>query len=202
MNHRQEVDGQLFESRRDPAAFFEPAMALLDGAASPVGFAIEADPSIVRVLVAASGDDRSDRVPAQPLANARRAVTLVPGHRVGALTASDPNPVHDRFELRAVVDLSRRDVGREGDSVTFSNQVDLAPESAARAAQSVVFGLCGAPLFPAPAAAFEARTELPSTHHRSQSMWPSASRRICSASSTRSKTALRRQVLKCVYADS
>jgi hypothetical protein len=60
----------------------------------------------------------------------------------------------------------------------------------------VVEGLVGAPFFPAPAAAFAARTELPSTHHKSQSMCPSASSRICRASSTRSKTPCRRQALK------
>jgi hypothetical protein len=197
MNHRQEIDGQLLEPGRDAAALFEPAIALLDRAALTVGLAIEPYSAIVRVLVDAPRDDGPDRVASQPPANPLGAVALVSGHRCGTLTTTDAHSIHDRFELRAVVDLPRRDVGGEGNSVTFSNQVDFAPESAARAAQSVVVGLARAPLFPAPAAAFEARTELPSTHHRSQSMWPSASSRICSASSTRSNAPWRRQVLKC-----
>ena len=147
MNHRQEVDGQLFEAGGHAPALLEPAIALLDGAASPVGSAIESDPAISRMLVAAPRDDRPDRVPPKPLADARRAVALVPSQRLGALSTPDPHPVHDRFELRALVDLPGRDVGREGYSVTFSNQVDLAPEFAARAAQSVVSGFFGAPLF-------------------------------------------------------
>lgn len=197
MNHRQKVDRQLLESGRYPAAFLEPTVALLDRAAAPVRLPIEAHAPVIGVLVATPRDDRADRVPPQPPANAFGAVALVPGDRLRASASPDPDPVHDRFEFRALVDLARRGVDGEGDSVTFSNQADLARESAARAAQSVVSGLFGAPLFPAPAAAFDARTELPSTHHRSQSMWPSASSRICSASSTRSNTPLRRQVLKC-----
>jgi hypothetical protein len=61
------------------------------------------------------------------------------------------------------------------------NQAELAPESAARVAQCVVFWLTGLlpPTFlEAPAAARLARIELPSTHHRFQSMWPFWSRRI------------------------
>ena len=196
MNHREEIHGQLLEASGDPATLLEPAVALFDGAAAAVGLAVEANPSVVWMLVAASRDHCPDGVSAQPLPDARRAVAFVPGERLGALAATDVNAVHDRFELRALVDLAGRDVRREGYSVTFSNQVELAPESAARAAQSVVSGFFGAPLFPAPAAAFEARTELPSTHHRSQSMWPSASSRICRASSTRSNTPFCRQVLK------
>lgn len=52
------------------------------------------------------------------------------------------------------------------------NQVDLAPESAARETQGVVLGLFGSPFFPAPAAAREARTDEPSMHQRSQSILP------------------------------
>ena len=82
---------------------------------------------------------------------------------------------------------------REGKSVTVSDQVELAPESAARAAQCVVGGFVGAPFFPAPAAERDARTIVPSTHHRSQSMCPSASSRTCNAANTRSYTPDRRR---------
>jgi hypothetical protein len=198
MDHRQEVDSELLESGRDTTAFLEPAVALLDCTAAAIGAPVKADASVVRVLVFASRDDRADRMSTQPTADTVGAVALVAREGHGTAASTDVDPVHDRFELRALVDLARGDVDREGYSVTFSNQVDLAPESAARAAQSVVVGLTGAPLFPAPAAAFEARTDVPSTHQRSQSIWPSASSRICRAFSTRSNTPSRREELKCV----
>ena len=80
--------------------------------------------------------------------------------------------------------------------MAVSDQVELAPESAARATQRVVGGFVIAPFFPAPAAEREARTTVPSTHHKSQSMWPSASSRTCSACRMRSQTLRRRQELK------
>ena len=92
MNHRQEVDGQLLEAGGHAPALLEPAVALFDGAASPVGLAIEPHAAIGGVLVAASRNDGPDRVPSQPLADAWGAVALVPGQRLGTLTASDPGP--------------------------------------------------------------------------------------------------------------
>jgi hypothetical protein len=129
------------------------------------------------------------------------AVGLVACNGSGAATRSseglpDLHPVHDSFEVLRLVRLPRGDVRREGDSATVSNQVDFAPESAARATQCVVFRLFGAPFLPAPAAALDARIELPSTHHKSQSMYPSSSNRIWSASRIRSNTPSRRQELK------
>ena len=58
---------------------------------------------------------------------------------------------------------------REGNGVTVNDQVELASPPASAATQRVVSGLSFA-FFEAPAAAREARTLLPSTHHRSQSM--------------------------------
>ena len=131
MNHGQEIHRQLLEPGRHASALLEPTDALLDRAAASVGLAIEPHAAIVGVLGTPSRNHRPDRVSPQPLVNARGALGLVPGHRLGTLTTPDLDPVHDRFELRALVDLPRRDVDREGDSVTFSNQVELAPESAA-----------------------------------------------------------------------
>ena len=50
----------------------------------------------------------------------------------------DPHAIHDLLELRALVDLAGRDEDGEGNSVTVSNHVDPAAESAARATQRVV----------------------------------------------------------------
>lgn len=127
MNHRREVHRQLLESGGDPPALLEPAVALLDRAALAAGLAIEADPAIARVLVAAPEDHGPDRVAAQPLADARGAAALVAGERFRAPAAADVDAVHDRFEIRALVDLAGRDVGGEGGSVTLSNRWILLP---------------------------------------------------------------------------
>jgi len=201
MNHGDEVHRQLLEARAQAAALLEPADALLDGATPTIELGVEAVPAVVGVLVATSRDDDADRMAVKPGADAWVAVALVARHAVRTRPRrseglEDANPIHDLFELGALVDLPGRDVDREGESVTVSHQVELAAESAARATQCVVAGLFGAPFFPAPAAAREARTVEPSTHQRSQSMWPSASSRICKAARIPSKTFVRRQELK------
>src|SRR5437867_1777456 len=201
MNHRDEVHSQLLEAGGQTSAFLEPTNALLDGAAAPVELPVEDVAPIVRVLIGASRDDHTNRVATQPSANPGVTVPFVPGDglRTGARRTDglgDANSIQDLFELRAVVDLARRDMRGEGESVTVSNQVDLAAESAARVTQCVVVGFFGAPFFPAPAAARDARMDVPSTHQRSQSMRPSASSRICRASRIPSKTFVRRQELK------
>ena len=83
--------------------------------------------------------------------------------------------MHHVVELRRFVRLPRRECDGEDKAVAVSNQVELAPLSAAAAAQSVVVGLeaVGLVLFlRAPAAARDARTLVPSTSHRSQSILP------------------------------
>ena len=77
--------------------------------------------------------------------------------------------------------------------------MDFGPKPASRAAQSVVLGFFFAPFSPAPAAAMCARTVLPSTHHKSQSIRPCSSRRIRSRSSIRSKSPPFRHRLKRSY---
>ena len=196
MNHREEVHGQLLESCAQATALLEPADALLDCAPAPVEPAVEPVPAVVRVLVFPSWDHGFDGVSSQPVPDRGEAVALVTRDCLGAGASTDSDAVHDFFELRALVDLTRRDVDREGKAVAVSDQVELAPESAARATQRVVEGFLGAPFFPAPAAEREARTIVPSTHQRSQSIAPSASSRTCSASRIRSYTPRRRQELK------
>ena len=144
------------------------------------------------LLIRPHWDHGSDCVPSKPRANARIAVSLVPSHgsRSLAWTANglrNAYSIHDEFELSRFVPLPGCHLSGEGQAVAVSDQVEFAAKSAARAAQTVVFWLLGAPFFPAPAAARLARTLLPSTHHRSQSMHPSESRRICRASSKRSQ---------------
>ena len=146
---------------------------------------------MTRLLVRAHGNNGADRAPAKPISDAPIAVSLVAGDG-GRASARRPERLrnthrfHEGFELRRLVTLSRRHFDGKWQAVTVSDQVEFGPESAARAAQRVVFGLFRPPFSPAPAADRLARTLLPSTHHMSQSMRPSASSRICKASKMRS----------------
>src|SRR5438477_141670 len=68
--------------------------------------------------------------------------------------------------------------------------------------QRVVLGLVRVPpatFLAAPAAARAARTEAPSTHHRSQSIRPALSSLICNASRMAAKTPALRQLRKWSY---
>jgi len=105
---------------------------------------------VVALLVAALGDDGADRVAAQPRPNAIEAVSLVAGHAMGptarrAHGLPDAHRVHHELELRRFVRLPRRDFDGKRQVSAVSNQVEFAPKSAARAAQSVVRGLLGPP---------------------------------------------------------
>jgi hypothetical protein len=137
-------------------------------------------------------DDGSDPSASKPCAYpsisvafiARKALRTPAGW---AYSLRDANSIQDFLERRGFVLLSGRDVEGDGSASAVTYQVEFGAESAARAAQSVVCGLFWAPLFPAPAAARLARIELPSMHHRSQSSFPSSSKRICRRSSIRSR---------------
>jgi len=105
---------------------------------------------MVALLVASLGNDRFDGVATQPLPDAVETVCFVPGDTFGATAGSthrlrDAHRVHQRLEPRRFVRLPRRDFDGKRQASAVSNQVELAPESAARAAQSVVGGLLGPP---------------------------------------------------------
>lgn len=208
-DHGQEVDGKLLESCSDPSSFFEPTDALLDDAPASIGGLVEQERSTLMVgsLVVPLRDHGTDAVLPEPLANARVAVSFVPGQTVGPRPGpseglGDGNALHHRLDPRGIVDLTGGDFRREGKALTVSDQVDFAAESAPRAAQSVVSGFLAMlpeTFFGAPAAAREARMCVPSIHHKSQSMWPSRSSRIWRASKIRSKLPFFRHVLKYPY---
>ena len=150
-------------------------------------------------LVTALGDHRLDSVSPQPATDARIAVSLVASNASRTRAPTDPHRIHQSFELRRLVSLSGGDFRGKGQTSAVSNQVQLAAESASRAAQSMVFGLFFAPFLPPPAAARLARIDEPSTHQRSQSIFPSVSSRIWSRSRIRSNRPSRRQRRKRSY---
>lgn len=101
---------------------------------------------MVAFLVAALGDDGPDRVSTQPPTNAVETVSLVASHAARSTAGSahglgNAHRVHQELELRRLVRLSRRDFDGKRESPAVSHQMELAPESATRAAQSVVWGL-------------------------------------------------------------
>ena len=154
---------------------------------------------MVSFLVRALGDHRLDSVSPQPATDAGIAVSLVTGNAARTGASTNPHRIHHSFELCRLVSLSGGDFCGEGQASAVSNQVQLAAESASRAAQSVVFRLLFAPFLPPPAAARLARIDEPSTHQRSQSIFPSASSRIWSRSRIRSNRPSRCQRRKRSY---
>ncbi len=154
---------------------------------------------MVSFLVRALRDHRLDSVLPEPVTDAGIAVSLVTGKATRTGAPTNPHRIHQPFELRRLVSLSGGDFRGKGQTSAVSNQVQLAAESASRAAQSVVFGLLFAPFLPPPAAARLARIDEPSTHQRSQSIFPSASSRIWSCSRIRSNRPSRCQRPKRSY---
>src|SRR5690348_14077046 len=208
-----EVNRQLLETRADAAELLEPADALLGHAAAAVGDAVEPDRRVMpRRLVVLVRDHRLDPLTQQPLAHALNAVGLVAGDLLGLV----PTPAafaapadqrrdrlaDDRLGPRRFVDLPGGDFDGEGSARTVSNHVELRSKPASAAAQCVVGGLVGVPpetFLSAPAAARAARTDEPSTHHSSQSMYPLLSSLTCNASMTAAKTPALRQLRKWSY---
>ena len=84
-----------------------------------------------------------------------------------AVAPADAHRLQHGLGVEALAPLARGDLGRQGQAVTVSRQVDFRAEAAAGAAQGVVGGLAGYFFFDAPAAARLARMDEPSTHHRS-----------------------------------
>jgi len=208
-----EVNGQLLKSRSDAAELLEPADAMLGNASASVSEAIKPHRRIVTgFFVFLVRDDRSDLLPAEPVTDAFHAVGLVAGELAGLVTtlsflASASNQrrdglADDRLSVRRFVDFAGRDFDGKWSARTVSDNVELRSKPASAAAQCVIGGFIGMTLdtfLSAPAAARAARTEEPSTHHSSQSMYPLLSSLTCNASRMSAKTPLLRHVRKWSY---
>lgn len=160
-----------------------------------------------QLLVFPAWDQRLDAVLPKPIPHAVVAVALIARQLLWPFAWSsqrlrDGNLIHHRLNARRFVRLPGGHFDRQRQASTVSHQVELAAESASRAAQSVVFRLfrvAPAAFLEAPAAARLARTDEPSMHHRSQSIVPSASSRMCRASRMRSYTPSVRHFQKWSY---
>src|SRR5215203_515594 len=208
------VHCQFLEARADPPELLQPSDALLGDAAAPVRHAVEPCRGVVAgVLVVLVRDHRLDLLIGQPVAHAPHAVALVAGELPGLATTpappSPPSPPSDQRRDRSpddrLVDLPGADFDGQGSARTVSDHVELRSKPAAAAAQCVVGGLVAVSLetfLSAPAAARAARaarTDEPSTHHSSQSMYPSSSSLTCNASMMEAKTPLLRHLRKWSY---
>src|SRR3954469_25321473 len=148
LDHRQEVDGELLEARREPPALFEPADQALDDVAPAVRGLIEAR---VRRLIFARRDHRADPAAPQLLPDAGIAIALIAGEaawlraRAAAAAPGTPQahgPERGLDEAR-LVRLPGTHHGGERDAVAVDDQMQLGAEAAARAPQRVIRGLIG-----------------------------------------------------------
>lgn len=135
LQHGQEVDSQFLESCRDSPAFFEPTDAAFHDASTTVVILVKRH-AVVADLVFLARDHHPDLVLPQPVADPLATVALVTGERTGPCTGAphrlwNSNRVHHRLEPLRFVALTGTDLDRERQSRTVSNQVELAPESAA-----------------------------------------------------------------------
>lgn len=159
------------------------------------------------MLVILVGNHGPDAVSPEPVVHTVATVALVTGQQLRTLARTtqalrDGNLVHHRLDAHRIMHLTGSDFDSQGYASAVSNQVELAAESASRAAQSVIFRLVrvsAAAFLEAPAAARVARTDEPSIHQRSQSISPSASSRMCRASRMRSYTPSLRHLAKWSY---
>lgn len=203
------MDGELFETCADAAAFLEPADALLDDAASTISSLIEANsPVVLCFFILLVWNDRADSATFNNFARRLSAVSLVSREATWAAsrtsqTLRNGDSVQERFDASGFMLLTGSDMRNQRSSLAVSNQVELGSKPASAAPQRMVRRFVRVPLstfLSAPAAAREARICVPSMHHKSQSMRPSRSSRICKASSIRSKTFALRHREKVLYA--
>ncbi len=174
-DHGEEVERQLLISSRDSAAALEPADASFHHVSSSILPFVQ----FRARLVASTGNDRFDPSLGQPLPDARIAVPLVARHRVGAAPTTNVDGVHQPFEARRFVALSRSRQHAQRHAAAIGHQMKLRAKASAGSSQGVVARFGFPPFFPAPAADRSARMLDPSTLKTLQSMRPSSSSSRC-----------------------
>ena len=202
------VNGQFLKTSADSSSFFKPSDALLDHASATVCGSIELDASIVpSPLILFVRNHRADAARFEPRSDTLGSVCFVSRQTVRAATRPasklrNAGGVEQRLDTRGFMLLAWRQLRDQRSAFAVSNQMKLGSETASAAPQRMVgrFALVSAGTFLlAPAAARAARICVPSTHHKSQSILPSRSSRICSASRMRWNAPSRRQFEKCSY---
>lgn len=202
------IDGEFFIACADAPGFLEPPDALFDHATAAISSAIKLDaPVMSGVLVFLVGNDGPDAPVSQPLADSLDAIRLVACQTAGTKTRPaqrlrNSDRIKQRFNARRFVLLPGSKQGVQRKASAVSNQMEFGAETASAAAQCVIGGFADMAedtFLSAPPAARAARICVPSTHHKSQSILPSRSRRICKALRIRSKVPSRRQFEKWSY---
>src|SRR5208283_234828 len=197
LHEGNEVESQLLITCSQPAGLLQPAHGAFDPAPLPIGLLIKLLAGRWS-LIALARNHRLNPATLKMVTDFVVTVAFVAGQLDRPAEATRPTHlVHQAYELRRFVRLSRREGDAKGKALSVSDQVEFAAPSAAAATQCVIVRLGIRPLFfRAPAAAREARTLEPSTSHRSQSILPCLSSRICRALRIRSKVPSARQRLK------
>ena len=130
MQHTQEVNREFLKSRGDASQFFEPADALLDDMALPVGFLVEDHLRIVAgLLIFLVRYHRLDSLRFEPVADRMAAVAFVPGQLFGfatpAMFSAGDEPRHHRLQPFLFADLAGRDFDGKRSSLAVSKNVEL-----------------------------------------------------------------------------
>jgi hypothetical protein len=130
VQHSQEVNRQFLKSCGDASQFFEPADALLDDVALPVGFLIEDHVWIVAgLLVFLMRNHRFDSLFFKPVADRMAAVAFVSGQLFGLppspMPAAGDEPRHHRLQSLLFADLAGRDFDGKRSSLAVSKNVKL-----------------------------------------------------------------------------
>jgi hypothetical protein len=79
LEHAEEVDGKLLESRPNAPPFFHPAHASLDDIAAAIGLGIKPRGSFLPLLMRGVGDDCPDSPASKPGAHPPIGISFVAG---------------------------------------------------------------------------------------------------------------------------
>lgn len=153
-DHPGVAPGELLGPERDPAQVLQPPDHALADVAPTVLLTVEGRPPPgaarpLRALVVALRDDRADAAGATPGADRARRVPLVAGDGGRpaprrAAVPRDGDPLHQRDELRALVDLARGDAEADHHARAVADDVELTAPPTPRTPQGVVGGLAPA----------------------------------------------------------
>src|SRR5262245_10862963 len=169
----EEIERRFLITSKQPAALLEPADETLDDVSTTIQFAIKIRMPRLGYLPA-MGNDRRDIALVEPFTDPLRmechVTTQVDRGDVDfPVVVGDAGVFQNRGEGRAFVRLPGSHFGVQRVPVAVAEEVDLRRETAAGAAQRVVFRLARVLFFPPPAAHRWARTTVPSMHHNSWS---------------------------------
>lgn len=166
---------QLLRPGRQAPGLLQPADGALDDIAGPVGRPSKGRGREPEAPPVADGiDPLGNREPhvtrAASRAHRHRGICPVGRHVRGPAPTPDVHRLQERERFGALLDLPGGQSEGGDRPARIAREVELRAPAPAGAAQGVISRFVSrAPFFRAPAAAWSARIEVPSTHQRSQS---------------------------------